>query len=112
MRRLFFFFCIILMTGFFSCRKSIISSPAPDQFPQWLQERITVVTQNQKFCSITSVTVIEYKGQQYYNIYCGFSSCMYCELYDLSGNHPVWDSDKWNDFAMNKKEIKVLKACL
>lgn len=104
------FFCIFLFLVVSSCNKKDEITP-PDQFPEWLELKITELTSGQNLCEITDVTIIDYKGKLYYNIYCGLWSCIYCELYDENGDHPTWETEQLNDFFANKKEIKTLPAC-
>jgi len=110
MNRLSLYFCILLLGGILSCKDKDEITP-PDQFPLWLKFKITELTSESNLCAITDVTIIDYKGKLYYNIYCGLWSCIYCELYDENGNRPNWETDQLNDFFANKKEIKTLPAC-
>jgi hypothetical protein len=100
---------IVFLLGIDSCKKD--GTSAPDQFPEWLQTKITELTSEFNLCKFTDITIIEYKGQKYYHVYCGAWSCMYCQLFDEQGNRPVWESNEWNDFSTNKKVIKTLPAC-
>ena len=110
MKRLFLFACIFLFLGVSSCNKKDEITP-PDQFPHWLELKITELTSEFKLCEITDVTYIEYKGKLYYHIYCGLWSCMYCQVFDENGNRPSWETNDWNDFFAHKKEIKTVPAC-
>lgn len=110
MKRLFLIIGIFLILGIYSCnKKDEISNP--DEFPAWLQTKITELVPEQNLCKITDVTIIEYQGKRYYHVYCGLWSCMYCQLFDETGNRPTWDDTQWNDFFANKKDIKTLPAC-
>ncbi len=110
MTRLLHFVCIFLLLGVLACDKKD-EDTTTDQLPEWLQEKITELVPDQKSCWITDVTIIEYKGERYYHVYCGLWSCMYCQLFDKNGNRPSWETNQWNDFFTNKKEIKVVPAC-
>lgn len=110
MKQLFLFACLCLILSTLSCdKKDEITDD--DQFPAWLQTKITELTSEFDLCKMTDVTIIEYKGERYYHIYCGLWSCMYCQLFDEHGNKPNWSNNDFNDFLANKKEIKVLPAC-
>ena len=102
-----FLFIFLLVPG--SCKKE--DNRTDDQFPAWLQTKITELTSEFNLCKMTDVTILEYKGKQYYHIYCGLWSCMYCQLFDEKGNRPTFTNTEWNDFLTNKKEIKTLPAC-
>ena len=100
---------IFFLLGLDSCKKE--ENQAPDQFPEWLQTKITELTSESNLCKFTDVTIIEFQEKRYYHIYCGVWSCMYCQLFDEQGNRPTWDNVEWNDFFANKKEIKIVPAC-
>jgi hypothetical protein len=110
MNRLFIIACVIFLVGILSCEKKD-ETTSPDQFPEWLQAKITELTSKQDICSITDVTVIEYNGKIYYHIYCGLWSCMYCHLFDEWGNRPEWETDEFNNFLNFQKVLKTLPAC-
>jgi predicted nucleic-acid-binding Zn-ribbon protein len=100
---------VVFLLGIDSCKKE--ENSAPDQFPEWLQSKITELTSEFDLCKYTDVTIIEFQGKKYYHVYCGVWSCMYCQLFDEDGVRPNWDTNGWNDFFANKKEIKVVPAC-
>lgn len=62
-------------------------------------------------CELTNVEIINFEGKTYYNISCAIWNCIYCQLFDEKGNHPIWNSNEWNDFLANKKVIKTVPAC-
>jgi hypothetical protein len=110
MKRLLLFISIIFaLCIVFSCDKEEITTP--DQFPEWLQNKMTELFPDQRFCEITDVTIIRYNGKTYYHIYCGIWSCMYCQFFDEHGNRPTWDEKVWNDFGAHQKVIKKIPAC-
>ena len=110
MTRLFYFICIFLLLEVLACEKKD-EEITTDQFPEWLKAKITEITSQQNICSITDVTIIEYQGKKYYNVYCGLWSCVYCQFFDENGNHPTWNSSEWNDFSAKQKVIKTSPAC-
>jgi hypothetical protein len=110
MNRLFCFAYIFLLWGVLACDKKD-EDISTDQLPEWLQTKITELIPDQKSCWITDVTIIKYKGERYYHVYCGLWSCMYCQLFDEKGNRPTWETNQWNDFFANKKEIRVVPVC-
>lgn len=110
MKRFIFLASVIFLLGVLSCdKKEIIDGP--EDFPAWLQTKITELITPNNLCNITDVTIIEYNGKKYYHIYAGLWSCMYCQLFDEQGNRPNWDTNVWNDFFAKKKEIQVVPAC-
>jgi hypothetical protein len=101
---------IFLLLSFLSCdKKDTITDP--EDFPIWLQAKITELVTPSNLCNITDVTIIEYNGKKYYHIYAGLWSCAYCQLFDEQGNRPDWDSNGWKDFLANKKDIQTVPAC-
>lgn len=110
MKRLFFYFIIFLLLGVPSCNKKDEIIP-PDQFPEWLEVKISELTSESRYCDITDVTYIEYKGKLYYHIYCGLWSCIYCHLYDENGIRVNLEPTEWQEFTANMKEIKTMPAC-
>lgn len=110
MKRLFIIACAIFLVGILSCKKKD-EITLPDQFPEWLQAKITALTSDKNICSITDVTITEHKGKRYYNVYCGLWSCVYCQFFDEQGNHPIWETNEFSDFLKSGKVIKVLPAC-
>lgn len=109
MKRLPVFILIILLIGLCSCKKD--DNSTNDQFPEWLQAKITELIPDQNICGITDVTIVEYNGKTYYHIYCGLWSCSHCQLFDGNGNRPVWKDNEFSDFLKSGKVIKVLPAC-
>jgi hypothetical protein len=109
MKKFLHLICIIaLIWNVLSCRKD---ETPQNQFPEWLQLKITELDPDQKLCKMTDVTIIKYNGEKYYHIYCGIWSWMYCELFDEHGNRPTWDEKGWNDFFANQKVIIKVPAC-
>lgn len=109
MRNLHIILFIIFMTGFVGCHKE--TDMKTDQIPIPVQSKIDELILDQNLCSITEVTVIEYKGKQYYHIYSLIWSCMYCQLFDEKGERPNFSTSEWTDFLANKKDIQRLPAC-
>ena len=110
MKRFFLFCSIFLLLGVLSCNDKDEITP-PDQFPEWLQLKITELTSEFNLCEYTNVTIIDYNGKMYYHISNGVWSCKYCQLFDENGTQPTWETNKWNDFYAHKKEVKTLPAC-
>lgn len=100
---------LVFLLGIDSCKKEETS--APDQFPEWLQAKITELTSEFNLCEYTYVEIIEYKNEFYYNISCGVWNCIYCQIFDKNGNRPTWTNSGIEDFLTNKKLIKTLPAC-
>lgn len=99
----------ILLAVTESCKKE--ENLEENQFPEWLQTKIDELTSEQNICKYTDVTISEYQGKTYYEVYCGIWSCYHCQIFDDSGNRPTWNTDGWKDFFANQKVIKVLPAC-
>jgi len=100
---------LLLLFSITACHKEDTS--VSEEFPEWLQAKITELVPDQNLCKITDVTIIEFKGEKYFHVYCGIWSCMYCQLFDKNGNRPAWESNVWNDFFANQKVLKTVPAC-
>ena len=81
------------------------------EIPEWIKPRIEEL-ENSEHCLDCSLTRITYQKEYYYNIYCGFWSCVYCELYNNNGKlvSEVEGFD-FEDFFTNKKDAVVLWRC-
>lgn len=110
MKRFVHIACLFLLFGALSCKDNEEITPS-DQYPEWLQLKITELISNGNDCEITDLTIYEFKGKKYYHIYNGLWSCGYCELYDESGNHLSGTQEERDDFYANKKELKKVPAC-
>jgi len=110
MKRLILFIGFILSLSILSCDKKDLVTGS-EEFPEWLQLKITELIPDQRMCEITDVTIIEYNGKKYYHIYAGLWSCRYCQLFDEQGNRPDWDNKGWEDFFAKKKDIQTIPAC-
>jgi hypothetical protein len=109
MRQFYTILLIVFLLGMDSCKKE--ENSTTDQFPGWLQTKITELTSEFNLCEYTDVTIIEYNGKTYYHIYCGVWSCSHCQLFDDKGNHAVWEYNEFSDFLKYSKVIKALPAC-
>jgi thioredoxin-related protein len=110
MKRFFLFACLCLTLSTISCDKKDEITDV-NQYPVWLQTKITELTSEFNLCEMTDVTIIEYKEKRYYHIYCGLWSCSYCQLFDDKGNYAVWETNEFANFLKSGKVIKVLPAC-
>ncbi|MBN2805305.1 MAG: hypothetical protein JXR22_01485 [Prolixibacteraceae bacterium] len=78
--------------------------------PDWLNAKIDELISDDQ-CSISTVTVYDFEGEEYYNIYCGVWSCMFCQLYDAEGKAVNWDSEAFQKFHETSKVIDEFPAC-
>lgn len=104
-------FYLILIFAFFlfSCDKDEI----PDsEIPEWLEPRIEELKTSEQHCWSCNITRYKYNDNYYYNVYCGYWSCMFCEFYDSNGKL-VDESEDFNfeDFLTNKKEETIIWSC-
>lgn len=100
------FFLVFLLFIFFACKKD-----QSENRPDWLSDKVSEVISSEDICYITTVSVFEYNKNYYYNIYCGFWSCLYCHLYDANGNKPDWDDETHKLFIEKKVLIEEYPAC-
>lgn len=91
----------------------ILASCSKDDFdpkPDWLSDKVEEII-NEDLCSLTTVTVYQFQEAYYYDIYCGLWSCIYCHLYDSEGENVKWDSETFELFLSDKKQIDEYPAC-
>ncbi len=78
--------------------------------PDWLLPKIESL-ENSGHCYDCSVTRITFNEEFYYHLYCGYWSCMYCQLYDKNGKLIDWANEKYSDFISKKKDEIVIWKC-
>lgn len=98
---------IILLFAALSCNKK---DGELTTTPEWLLLKIGEI-QSSEQCGLYNVEKITHKGSVYFNIYCSFWSCRYCELYDKQGIKPDWDEEEWKEFIESEKESVLFWKC-
>jgi hypothetical protein len=91
MIRMVFISCLLVLLVL-GCNKNAIKESSKD-IPAWLQDKINSMSNERSY---GGVKIYRYKwnGEQVYYIDNPISSCMYCELYNQSGNHiKIADND-------------------
>ncbi len=101
-----FYFISFLFIFLVSCEKEETPN---SEIPEWLEPRIEEL-ENSKLCWGCSITRYTYHNEFYYNIYCGYMSCFFCELYDDNGELVCEDFD-FEDFIANKKDEVIIWGC-
>lgn len=110
MRQILIPICFALCLVLFSCDKKD-DLKVPTELPEWMQQKVSEVITDQKLCSITNVTIFQYKNDLYYHLYCGLWSCMYCHLYNSKGEKVDGNSIDFEAFLKEKKELQTIPAC-
>ena len=105
MKRLIFLFLICIL--FVSCQKE--ETPKPD-VPDWFIPQIEELESSGE-CYSCTITQITFNNKLYYELYCGYWSCMYCHLYDGEGELVDWEIEEFNNFLENKNSEKVIWNC-
>lgn len=105
-RLLFIVLCGVLL--FVACNKD---EGVEAKIPVWLQEKVDEVISDNNMCGACNVSITEFEGEKYYNFYCDHWSCAYCHFYNQDGIIPDWNTEKWNKYFEEKKEISVISAC-
>jgi hypothetical protein len=100
MKKIAFVFLISLLVT--SCEKEEKLPPNPE----WLNTMISQL-ENSPLPGI-SIYAYKWKGDYYYHVSNPISSCMFCEVYDYSGDKPSWTDDEFTDFINNGKMIKAV----
>ena len=100
----------ILFIFLSSCEKEEKKDSFNSDIPEWIIPQIEEL-ENAGHCSLCSLTRITFNNEFYYHVYCGIWSCMYCYLYDSSGELVDWSADNFNTFLSEKKDEVVLWTC-
>ena len=95
-------FLLLLSLFVISCEKDEKLPPNPD----WLN---TMISQLQN-SALPGITINAYKWNEayYYHVLNPISSCMFCVVYDYTGNMITLTDDKFSDFVNNSKLIKAV----
>lgn len=96
----------LLLFFLVSCQKDELNT----EIPEWLQPRIEELDKSSN-CFDCELTRYTFNDEFYYHIYCGYWSCLYCELYNKNGNLVEWGVTDFNDFMSEKKDELVIWSC-
>lgn len=96
----------LIIFGCFACDNEEF-----DNKPSWMDEKVDAVLSEKDDCEITTVTVYQYNDELYYNIYCGYWSCMFCHLYNADGEKVDLSQEDFNDFNDLKEKLEEFPAC-
>ena len=102
-----FFIILVLVLFQFSCNKE---ETPPLEVPDFLHPQIEEL-ENSGECYGCTITKISFNNSFYYHLYCGYWSCMYCNLYDNNGNLVQWEQEEFSDFLENKTVEQVIWKC-
>ena len=74
--------------------------------PEWLNTKISQLASS----PLPGITINAYKWDNayYYHVLNPISSCMFCEVYNYSGDLVTWTDDEFKDFINNGKLIKAV----
>jgi hypothetical protein len=100
MKKIAFVFLLSLLV--MSCEKDEKLPPNPE----WLNTMISQL-ENSPLPGI-SIYAYKWKEDYYYHISNPISSCMFCEVYNYSGDKLSWTDDEFTDFVNNGKLIKAV----
>lgn len=90
---------------------SACSENDSDFRPEWLSDKISEILTEKDSCELTSITVYSFNEELFYNIYCGYWSCMFCHLYDADGNKVELGEEKFENFHKVSKVVDEFSAC-
>ena len=95
-------FVFLLSFLVFSCEKDENLPPNPE----WLNTMISQLENT----ALPGIIINAYKWNEgyYYHISNPISSCMFCEVYDYSGDLIRFTDDEFTDFINNGKLIKAV----
>lgn len=92
---------ILLSLLITACEKE--EKPPPN--PEWLN---SVITQMEDAIPGTAIYLYKWNGEFYYRISNPVSSCLYCTLYNYSGDLLILSAKSTEDFAGNARMIKLI----
>jgi hypothetical protein len=100
MKKIAFVFLFSLLV--ISCEKDEKLPPNPD----WLNTMISQL-ENSPLLGIT-INAYRWDGAYYYHVLNPVSSCMFCEVYNYSGDLIKWTDNEFKDFVNKGKFIKAV----
>lgn len=104
-----YFLLLLIVIIFCSCSKDEISE---SEIPEWLEPRIEELENTEQHCWSCNITRYTYNDEFYYNIYCGYWSCMYCKFYNSEGTLVSELSEfDFNNFIANKQGEIIIWEC-
>jgi hypothetical protein len=107
MKSIFILFLFSLF--FFSCNKE--ETPEPE-IPQWLNTKIEEFENTEQHCWSCEITRYTYNNEFYYNLYCSYWSCMFCQFYNQNGQLvSEIETFDFEDFNSSSKDEKVIWNC-
>ena len=95
-------FVFLLSLFFISCEKD---EKLPIN-PEWLNTMISQL-ENSPLPGII-INAYQWNETNYYHVSNPISSCMFCDVYNYSGDKIIWTNDEFSDFINNGKLIKVV----
>ena len=103
-----FFYIFFLLLAFVSCEDR---EPDPVLVPEWLKPRLEEL-ENSGDCFSCSVQRWTYNDEFFYHVYCGYWSCLECEVYRYNGDLVTWDGDVDHaGFTQNKRRPMKIWEC-
>ena len=82
------------------------------EIPQWLQPRFKELKNSEQHCWDCSVTKYTYKDDLYFNVYCGYWSCAFCEFYNNDGKLvSEIENFEFEDFISKRNNEIILWIC-
>ena len=90
-----------------SCQKEETLNP---DIPDWFLPQIEELEKSGQ-CYGCTITQITFNSKMYYHLYCGYWSCMYCNIYDNNGKLVEWVAEEFNNFLQNKNNEIVIWKC-
>ncbi|MCY1720292.1 hypothetical protein OU798_08050 [Prolixibacteraceae bacterium Z1-6] len=99
------FFYVLFVFAIVSCEDR---TPEEVVVPSWLTPRLIELEESGD-CFGCTVQRWTYKNEYFYHLYCGFWSCLDCEVYRVNGDHVVWGEDiDHADYDQNKhRPVKI-----
>ena len=97
----------LILLFLISCQKE--ETPI-SEVPDWFLPQIEKLEKSGE-CYGCTITKISYNNKIYYYLYCGYWSCIYCNLFDENGKLVEWETYDFSDFIENKIVGEIIWKC-
>ncbi len=96
-------FCFLV-----SCEDRSVNEPT---IPDWLKPRLEEL-ETSGVCLGCTVQRSTYNNEYFYDVYCSYWSCLYCEVYSNDGTVVEWsESFPLSDWLENRTRLLILWEC-
>ncbi len=84
-------------------------TPDPKTIPDWMEPRVEELESSD--CPGCKITRVTYMDEYFYQVYCNYWSCLYCEVYHYNGDSVDWTVTDQADFIASQSNPVILWTC-